>query len=83
MALRLALQENNLRKISHCRTALAIVAAANNELEVSKSLLFEVVSDPTLCPRALFVLCAAGINQKSDVLAKAALGKFTMALNQS
>jgi hypothetical protein len=70
-----AKQHGSARMTADAHTALGIIAASNNELAVAKQFLFQAVVDPTLCPRALHVLCSLGLVQLDETLALAAIGE--------
>ena len=66
------------RRAAEAQLSLAVVAACNKELEVSKQLLFRAVAEPKHCPRALVVMAALGLVQRDGVLAAAALGMMQL-----
>ena len=54
--------------------SMAVVAFANDEVDLSKQLLAEATSEPHLCTRALFITAALGLFAGDLQLAEAALG---------
>lgn len=75
-ALAVAVAANHKIRVAGVHVALAIIAHANNDLDLSKQLLFKAVADPRLCPRALFVMCGLGLQCDDGVLASSALAEF-------
>lgn len=75
-ALSLAQASGHKTRAADVYVALATIAFANNDTDLSKQLLFLAVADPCLCPRALFVMCALGLLKDDAVLATSALAEF-------
>ena len=75
-ALTLAQAAGHKARAADTYVALATIAFANSDTDLSKQLLFQAVADPCLCPRALFVMCALGLLNDDAVLATSALAEF-------
>ncbi|EDQ90463.1 uncharacterized protein MONBRDRAFT_7095 [Monosiga brevicollis MX1] len=60
----------------HIAAVLGVVAFANQELDLSKQLLFEAVARPELCPPAVLIMGALGVISDDPDLTEAALGEI-------
>eukprot|EP00056_Hartaetosiga_gracilis_P008711 m.125206 g.125206 ORF g.125206 m.125206 type:complete len:1588 (+) comp12976_c0_seq1:134-4897(+) len=66
---------NNPQIHAEATTCMAVVAFANDDMDVAKQLLFEAVSSPEECPAALLIMAALGLYANDMSLAEAALAE--------